>query len=59
MESSMLKDQSQGASEQQYKCRERGTCREQRRTAKKSKKGSTMYGTSFSPFLNKAHIEKL
>ena len=55
MESSMLKDQSQGASE----CRERGTCREQRRTAKKSKKGSTMYGTSFSPFLNKAHIEKL
>ena len=59
MESSMLKDQSQGASEQQYKCREKGPCREQRRTAKKLKKGSTMYETSFSPFLNKAHIEKL
>ena len=59
MESFMLKDQSQGASEQQYKCREKGPCREQRRTAKKLKKGSTMYETSFSPFLNKAHIEKL
>ena len=59
MESSMLKDQSQGAPEQQYQCRERGTYREQRKTAKKSKKGSTMYETSFSPFLNKAHIEKL
>ena len=55
----MLKDQSESASELQYKCRERGTCREQRKTAKKSKKGSTMYETSFSPFLNKAHIEKL
>ena len=59
MESFMLKDQSQGASEQQYKCREKGPCREQRRTAKKLKKGSTMYETSFSPFLNKAHIDKL
>ena len=59
MKSFMLKDHSQGASEQQYKCRERGPCREQRRTAKKLKKGSTMYGTSFSPFLNKAHIDKL
>ena len=59
MKSFMSKDHSQGASEQQYNCKERGTCREQRGAAKKLEKGSTMYGTSFSPFLNKAHIEKL
>ena len=52
----MSKDHSQVPSEQQYNCKERATCREQRGTAKKLKKGSTMYGTSFGTFL-KTHIE--
>ena len=52
----MSKDHSQVPSEQQYNCKERATCREQRGTAKKLEKGSTMYGTSFGTFL-KTHIE--
>ena len=50
MESSMLKDQSQGASEQQYKCRERAHAENKEEQLKNRKKEVQCMAHPLVPF---------